>query len=171
MERSGLLSILCSMMALMLPASQPAAPQSSPQQGAFTVRDGSRLLRQMNDALVTRDARKFVACFDLERMSDGELFGQQVASFIAHTDSIRLHFNITEATVDGDKGGLTVDAEMEAEPRDGEGLPLHKQATLQFVAEHESAGWKFTDVQPRSFFSISAAEPPPTGKPGKPGKK
>jgi hypothetical protein len=49
-----------------------------------------------------------------------------------------------------------VDAEMEAEPRNGGGAPLHKQGTLRFVAEPTSSGWKFTDVQPRAFFSTSS---------------
>lgn len=131
--------------------------QTSPAQDVFAVGDASRLLHQMNDGLVNRRAGKFLSAFDLTRMPDGQLFKQQVMAFLSHTDSIRLHFNLTEAAMNGRKGAATAEAEMEADPRDGNTPPLHKQATLRFAAEHTPAGWRFTDVQPRSFFSTSSA--------------
>jgi hypothetical protein len=139
--------------------------QTTPLQAVFGVGDASKLLRQINDGLVNGKAGKFLSAFDVARMSDGQLFKQQVMSFFSHTDSIRIHFNLTEATMNGDKGAATVEAEMEADPRDGNTPPLHKQTTLHLLAEHTVAGWKFTDVQPRSFFSTSSgagssAEPP-----------
>jgi hypothetical protein len=141
-----------------------ASAQNPPQNG-FTVRDASRLLNQINDALINREAGKFLAAFDLAKMTDGQLFRQQVTSFISHSDSIRLHFNITETAMNGAQGTATVDAEMEAETRDGNTPPVRKQAILRFVAENTSAGWKFTDVQPRSFFSMSHGAAPPAASP------
>jgi hypothetical protein len=49
----------------------------------------------------------------------------------------------------------TVDLEMEADLRDDNRPPVRKQARLRFVAVKSADGWKFTDVQPRSFFSTS----------------
>lgn len=141
-----------------------AAAQNPPQNG-FTAGDVSKLLNQINDALINRQAGKFLAVFDLARMTGGQLFKQQVTSFISHSDSIRLHFNITETAMNGAQGTATVDAEMEAEARDGNTPPVRKQATLRFLAEHTSAGWKFTDVQPRSFFSMSPGATSPAGSP------
>jgi hypothetical protein len=46
-----------------------------------------------------------------------------------------------------------VEAEMEADPRDN-GLPVHKRARLTLIAEKSKGGWKFTGVEPRSFFSL-----------------
>lgn len=143
-----------------------AAPASqNPPQNGFTVRDVSKLLNQINDALINRQAGKLLGAFDLAKMTGGQLFKQQVTSFISHSDSIRLHFNITETAMNGAQGTATVDAEMEAESRDGNTPPVRKQATLRFLAEHTSAGWKFTDVQPRSFFSMSPGAAPPAGSP------
>jgi hypothetical protein len=139
--------------------------QNAPPQDVFSAGDASKLLRQVNDGLINGKAGKFLSAFDLARMTDGQLFKQQVTSFLSHTDSVRTHLNLTETAMDGEKGTATVEAELEADPRDGNTPPLHKQATLHFVAERTSAGWKFTDVQPRSFFSISggsgsSASPP-----------
>lgn len=130
--------------------------QNAPPQDVFRVADASKLLRQINDGLINGKAGKFLSAFDLARMTDGQLFKQQVTSFLSHTDSIRTHLNLTETAMDGEQGTATVEAELEADPRDGNTPTLHKQATLHFVAEHTSAGWKFTDVQPRSFFSTAS---------------
>lgn len=139
--------------------------QTTAPQNVFGVSDAAKLLRQVNDGLINGKAGKFLSAFDVAKMTDGQLFKQQVTAFLSHTDSIRTHFNLTEAAMDGEKGTATVEAELEADPRDGNTPPLHKQATLRFVAERTPAGWKFIDVQPRSFFSTSAgagsaAEPP-----------
>jgi hypothetical protein len=43
---------------------------------------------------------------------------------------------------------------MEAAPRDDNAPTVHKQERLRFTAANTSAGWKFTDVEPRAFFSL-----------------
>jgi hypothetical protein len=88
-------------------------------------------------------------------MADGQLFRQQVTAFFGQTGVIRVHFNLAQAVMEDGKGVATVDMEMEADLRDDGRPPVRKQATLRFVAEKSSDGWKFTDVQPRTFFSIS----------------
>lgn len=132
-----------------------AFAQTSQGQSAFSARDASALLNQMNDALVNRSAGKFLAVFDLGRMQNSQLFKQQITSFISHTDSIRMHFNITSAAMNGNQAAATVDVQMEADTGNG-GEPLHKEATLSFVATKAASGWKFIDLQPRSFFSTSS---------------
>ncbi|HET9181649.1 MAG TPA: hypothetical protein VFP59_05915 [Candidatus Angelobacter sp.] len=131
--------------------------ESSPAQqpNVFTLADASTLLRRMNDALVNRQTGKFLSVFDLTKMSGGALFKQQITSFISHSDSIRMHFNLTQVTMTGAQGEVTADAEMEAEIANSSRPALYKQSTLRFSAEKTGASWKFIDVQPRSFFSSS----------------
>ena len=128
--------------------------QAPPTQNAFAKADASALLNQMKQGLIVRQAKLFLASFDLAQMSDGQLFRQQVQSFISHTDSIRIHFNVTRAAMEGDKGFASADVEMEADTGSST-VPLYKQASLNFTAERVSSGWKFIDIQPRSFFSLS----------------
>lgn len=124
-------------------------------QNAFSARDASALLNQINDGLVNSSVGKFLAAFDLSRMDNGQLFKQQITSFISHADSIRMYFNLTSAAMNGNQGTATVDVQMEADIGNG-GEPLHKEATLNFTAGQAGAKWKFIDVQPRSFFSTSS---------------
>ncbi|MGE5323251.1 MAG: hypothetical protein ACM3SW_10330 [Actinomycetota bacterium] len=139
-------------MAFLFLTSVEAVPAQ--QQDVFSFADASGLLQRMNDALVDRQAGKFLSAFDLTKMQDGPLFKQQVASFIAHYDSIRMHFNLTQVTMTGAQGAATADAELEAD-MGNRNEPLYKQASLRFIAEKTGTVWKFVDVQPRSFFSSS----------------
>lgn len=131
------------------------APAQAQGQNAFSAHEATALLNQINDALVNRSAGRFLDAFDLSSMDKGQLFKQQITSFISHTDSIRMHFNLTSAGMNGNQGAATVDVQMEADTGNG-GEPLHKEATLNFVASKTASGWKFIRVQPRSFFSTSS---------------
>ncbi len=110
------------------------------------------MILQVRDGLQTRNVRRMLAPFDTTAMPDGALFQQQLLSFFSHTETIRVHLNLVNATSDQEKGTAEVDAELEADLGDN-AVPLHKQARLKFSAASISGTWKFVDVQPRSFFS------------------
>jgi hypothetical protein len=129
------------------------APQQQPSPGAFDAQTASRLLMQLSEALQGHSQKQFLGLFDLDRMKDGPLFKQQVNSFFGQTDSIRVHLNLTDTSLDGDKANLTVDAEMEAGPSNG-GAPARRNGQLTFTVARVADRWKFVEVQPRSFFSL-----------------
>lgn len=144
--------ILCLPLFLIAQSEQtePAAPSRS---GIFSERDAIQLLNQIRDGLDSRSQKKILSAFDLEKMSGGAVFKQQIAGFLAQSDLIRIHFNQLQTTMENGRGLATAQVEMEADPRDTNLLPVYKQTQLHFVAENGPAGWKFTDIQPRSFFS------------------
>ena len=126
---------------------QPPAPLAFDQQSA------SRLLLQLSESLQGHSQKQFFALFDLARMKDGPLFKQQASSFFTQTESIRVHLNLVDTSADGDKASIAVDAEMEAEPRNG-GPIARRNERLNFVVANTGNSWKFIDVQSRSFFSL-----------------
>lgn len=134
---------------------QSGNPQ--PGQVAFNDSVASGLLSQITEGFESRNQNKVLDAFDLAAMPDGQLFRQQIVSFFAHTESVRIHVNLVQTSAEGGKGAAEADVEMEAAPRDSNTLPVHKQERLSFTAESTPAGWKFTDVQPRLFFSLQAA--------------
>jgi hypothetical protein len=133
--------------------SAQTSPQPQPTPNAFDAQAASRLLLQLSEALQGHSQKQFLALFDLDRMKDGALFRQQINSFFAQTESIRVHLNLVDTSVDGDKASLAVDAEMEAEPRNG-GPVARRNERLNFVVANAGNHWKFVDLQPRSFFSL-----------------
>jgi len=135
------------------PAAAQAAPPKQPPQNAFDAQTASRLLRQLSEALQGQSQKKFLALFDLDRMKDSALFRQQIASFFSRTISIRVHLNLGETTVEGDRATIAVDAQMEAEPGDGSPI-VRRNDRLNFTVANSGGTWKFVELQPRSFFSL-----------------
>src|SRR5712671_4848049 len=129
------------------------APQQQPTPSAFDAQTASRLLLQLSEALQGHSQKQFLGLFDLDKMKDGALFKQQVNSFFAQTESIRVHLNLGETSVDRDKATLAVEAEMEAAPSNG-GAITRRNDRLNFVVANQGKSWKFVDLQPRSFFSL-----------------
>jgi hypothetical protein len=134
--------------------SQAKPPAPPAKDSSFTLNTASQLLDQITNGLVAHNQSKMLGAFDLSKMPDGPLFRQQVTNLFAQTGNIRFHFNILEVSMDGSKGIVEVAVEMDVEVlREAVTPPLRKQAKLRFVAENGPAGWKFTEVQPRAFFS------------------
>lgn len=140
------------------PQLQPVTvSQTEPKPGseAFTERDASDLLRQISQGLVSRNQKQVLSAFDLSRMQNGLLFRQQIVSFIAHAENIRLYFHVAQVSTTADKNEAEATVEMEADQRGSiNATPVHKQARLHLTAQRTSDGWKLTEVQPRGFFSL-----------------
>jgi hypothetical protein len=128
-------------------------PQQQPSLSAFDAQVASRMLLQLSEALQGHSQKQFLGLYDLDRMKDGPLFKQQINSFFGQTESIRVHLNLMDASLDGDKANLAVDAEMEAAPSNG-GAPARRNERLTFTVIRVGDKWKFVEVQPRSFFSL-----------------
>jgi hypothetical protein len=129
------------------------APQQQPSSNAFDAQTASRLLLQLSEALQGHSQKQFLGLFDLDKMKNGPLFKQQINSFFGQTESIRVHLNLTDTSLNEDKANLAVAAEMEAAPSSG-GAPERRNERLTFTVERVGDKWKFVEVQPRSFFSL-----------------
>ena len=129
------------------------APQQQSTPAAFDAQIASRLLLQLSEALRGHSQKQFLALFDLAKMKDGALFRQQINSFFAQTESIRVHLNLGDISLDGDKASIAVEAEMEAEPKNG-GAIARRNERLNLVVANTGNSWKFVELQPRSFFSL-----------------
>ncbi len=76
------------------------APQPQPTPAAFDAQAASRLLLQLSEALQGHSQKQFLGLFDLDRMKDGPLFQQQINSFFGQTDSIRVHLNLVDTSLE-----------------------------------------------------------------------
>ena len=151
MRSSVMALLLVVVFCAILPAQ--VAPQQQPTPSAFDAQTASRLLLQLSEALQGHSQKQFLALFNLDKMKEGTLFKQQINSFFGQTESIRVHLNLVDTSLDGDKANIAVDAEMEAQPSNGE-VPSRRKDRLNFVVTNEGNSWKFVDLQPRSFFSL-----------------
>ena len=153
-------TVFCAAMSwILLGTAWPQGKSATPpaKDSSFTLATAAHLLDQLTVGVVAHNQGKMLGAFDVSKMSDGPLFRQQVTNFFRQTGTIRFHFNILEVAMDTtnpEKGIAEVAVQMDVEVlREAITPPLRKQATLHFVAESGPTGWKFTDVQPRTFFS------------------
>jgi hypothetical protein len=139
--------------ALLLCCLASAPSQQAPAENAFTDRAAARMVRQLAEALEGHSEKKLLALFDLSRMAGGPLFRGQISSFLSHSESIRIHLNLVELAAENAKAGFTADAEMEVQPGAG-GQPWRRNERLAFTVARAGKEWRFTGIQPRSFFSL-----------------
>ncbi len=130
----------------------PAQSKKAPAPGDFDDQAASQLLLQLSEALQGHSQKQFLALFDLNKMKEGASFRQQIIAFYSHTESIRVHMTLNEITAEDEGTTLSVNAEMEIEPLNG-GPAEHQNEIVTFTVVN-SGGWKFVDVQPRSFFLL-----------------
>jgi hypothetical protein len=132
-------------------AFQQSQPKDGP--GAFTDQIATRLLDQIKEGLEGHMAKKMLDSFDISRMTGGPVFKEQIVAFVSQYETVRIHFNLLETSTSGAEAIALVDMEMEENPPGDVSAPVHKHTQLRFVAQNGAKGWKFTDVQPRSFFT------------------
>jgi hypothetical protein len=135
------------------PCGQAAAALSQEDGAVFTGKQATVLLTQVRQGVEGHMQKQMLDAFDLSRMNGGQAFKDQITAFFDRYDSVRIHFHVREVSMEGDKGVALVDVEMELEQQGSTGPAVRKQAQLRFVAESVDHVWKFTDVQPRTFFS------------------
>jgi len=132
---------------------QSVPTPSQDDTAAFTTQAATSLLNQLREGLEGHMQKQMLDAFDLSRMSGGQAFKNQAIAFLDHNDSIRIHFHVREASMQEGKGVTVVDVEMELEQNNSTKPPVRRKAQLRLVAENGGQGWKFTDVQPRTFFN------------------
>lgn len=139
--------------ALLLLQSLSANQSAQEEKNDFTDRTASQLLDQIKEGLESRISKKALNAFDLSRMNGGAAFKNQITAMLSQYEFVRVHFSLLETSINGADATAVVDVEMEENPPGDISAPVHKHVQLRFTAHNGPKGWKFTDVQPRSFFS------------------
>src|SRR6476660_3187036 len=116
-SKAALIPVLVVFLCVTFLPPQTPLQNSQPQQNVFDDRAASRMLLQLSEALQGHSQRQLLALFDLGKMKDGTLFRQQTNSLFSHTEYIRVHMTLIEVVAES--AAVTVDAEMEIEPRNG----------------------------------------------------
>lgn len=141
--------VMALLAAIPTPAERGSQSQDQKASDTFTEDAAAKLLGQLAEGLQGHSSNKMLGAFDLSRMDGGATFKAQITAFLNQYETIRVHFKLVEVK----DGTVTVNAELDATPRDSLTPPEHKRLQLTFSADNGSGSWKFVDVQPRGFFS------------------
>jgi Ni/Co efflux regulator RcnB len=118
----------------------------------FSQAVANNILNDLRDGLEGHSQRLLLSAFDQDKMDGYLSFEDQIEALMQRYDSFRVHYRITQSTIEGAKGVVLVDFEMEEIPRSG-GAPLRRNGQLKFEMERGRKGWKIVDFNPRGFFS------------------
>jgi hypothetical protein len=118
----------------------------------FNERVANDVLGQIRDGLEGHSRRLMLSAFDSDKMDGYLSFEDQIDAFFNRYEGFRVHFRIANVTVEGPKGVVLVDAELEQIPATG-GAAQRKHSQLRFELEMGRKGWRVVDFRDRGFFS------------------
>jgi hypothetical protein len=118
----------------------------------FSQAVANNVLADLKDGLEGKMQRRFLSAFDGDKMDGFLRFEDQIQAFFERHDGFRAHYRIAQSTVEGPRGVILVDFELEAVPSGG-GMPARKSSQIRFELERGRKGWKIVDFRPREFFS------------------
>jgi hypothetical protein len=118
----------------------------------FNERVANDVLGQIRDGLEGHSRRLMLSAFDSDKMDGYLSFEDQIDSFFNRYEGFRVHFRIANVTVEGTKGVVLVDADLEEIPASG-GSAQRKHTQLRFELEMGRKGWRVVDFRDRGFFS------------------
>jgi hypothetical protein len=118
----------------------------------FSSAVANNVLGELRDGLEGHSQRLMLSAFDQDKMEGYLSFEDQIQALFAKYDAFRVHYRISQSNIEGAKGVVLVDFEMEEIPRAG-GSPQRRQGQLRFEMERGRKGWKIVDFNPRGFFS------------------
>jgi len=115
------------------------------------------VLNQIRDGLEGHSPRLMESAFDGDKMEGYLQFEDQLEAMFQRYSEFRVHFEMGQNSIEGTKGIILVNIEMEQVPNftanNQNPQPQRKNGQVRFVLERGKKGWQIVDFSPRSFFS------------------
>lgn len=130
---------------------QNSGPQDELNSDVFSQAVANDVLGQVRDGLEGHSPRLMLGAFDEDDMPGYLSFEDQIEALFQRYDSFRVHYRISNSTIEGNKGIVMVDWQMEEIGR--EGSPQRREGQIRFEFMRTKKGWKISDFNPRGILS------------------
>ncbi len=131
---------------------QPGKEEVS-DSAVFSEAAANSALADLRQGLEGHSQRQMLSAFDRDKMDGYLIFEEQLQALFQKYESFRVHYRILQSSIEGAKGVVLVDMQMEELPREGTVAAVRKDAQMRFELERGPKGWKIVDFRPREFFS------------------
>jgi len=121
--------------------------------GVFSAAVANSVLGDLRDGLEGHMQRLTLSVFDGDKMDGYLSFEDQIQALFDRYEGFRVHFRIAQTSIEGARGVVLADFEMEEIPRGAAAPPIRRHDQIRFELERGHKGWKIVDFRPRSFFS------------------
>jgi hypothetical protein len=129
-----------------------AKAQDPYDSAVFSQAVANTVLNDLRDGLEGHSQRLLLSAFDQDKMDGYLTLEDQIEAMMQRYDSFRVHFRISQSSIEGPKGVVLVDFDLEEIPRAG-GAPIRRSGQVKFEMERGRKGWKIVDFNPRGFLS------------------
>ncbi|HEX9119287.1 MAG TPA: hypothetical protein VF840_01995 [Terriglobales bacterium] len=129
-----------------------AKAQDPYDSAVFSQAVANSVLNDLRDGLEGHSQRLLLSAFDQDKLDGYLTFEDQIEAMFQRYDSFRVHFRISQSTIEGPKGVVLVVFDLEEVPRAG-GAPIRRNGQVKFEMERGRKGWKIVDFTPRGFLS------------------
>jgi ABC-type transporter MlaC component len=119
----------------------------------FSTAVANSVLSDLRDGLEGHMQRLMLSAFDQDKMDGYLQFEDQIRALFDKYEGFRVHYRITQSSIEGARGIVLVDFQMEEIPRGGMAPPVRREGQLRLEMERGRKGWKIVDINPRGFFS------------------
>jgi hypothetical protein len=113
----------------------------------------SAVLNDLRDGLEGHSQRLLLSAFDGDKMDGYLQFEDQIEAMFQKYSMFTVHFRIAQSSVEGPRGIVLVDFQMEETPNGTNPTPVRKSSQVKLELERGKKGWKIVDINPRGFFS------------------
>src|SRR5262245_62019802 len=117
--RALLLSFFVTAMVAVAQTSSNAAAANQDVPAVFTANVADQVIGRVLNGLRVHSRSQMLSAFDNEKMDGYQSFADQIDSYFDRYDTFRVQFHIASMTIDGQRGIVLVDAEMEQTPAYG----------------------------------------------------
>jgi hypothetical protein len=130
----------------------PPVPRSEPAALEFSDQDAERILQLLKQGAESHNLQQILSAFDPER-TDGYLTLEgQADEFVRKYDPVRFYFRILQTSTNDRKGIAMVEIQMQAEPRDSNGVAVRRDQQFRFEFASVNKAWKITALAPARLF-------------------
>jgi hypothetical protein len=95
---------------------------------------------------------RFLKPFDAKKMPGFAAFRDQIAEFFETYSPVRMNYQVTQVTTDGDFGAAVVEVMLDGSARQGATSNIRKTVSTRVVFGWDGKMWKIVDWAPREMF-------------------
>jgi hypothetical protein len=110
-----------------------------------------QVLSTLSEGLETQDERLILSVFDPDKMPGYGAFASQIHTLLDQYDNFRVRYRIRDTALQGERGIVLIDLQLEATSSDDSETPVRNNAQVRVEFERAGKAWKIVDFQPRQL--------------------
>jgi hypothetical protein len=118
----------------------------------FSEADAARVMDNLRQAFESENFRRFLKIFDARKMPGFAAFRDQVSVFFERFGPMRMTYQLTQVTTEGEFGAAITEITLEATAKQSATANLRRTVPVRLVFGWDGKAWKIVDWSPREFF-------------------